>query len=115
MRHMHHRVVSNFRPVPAVAFRCNFQLGAGSGEEDATDVAADWKTGCIAWRQTGGCNANGDREPKGDQNCNKQVSDGSSGFCECEGGRVAKRVGCKHKAFTCANEYVMDHGDGGGG
>jgi len=35
MRHMHHRVVSNFRPVPAVAFRCNFQLGAGSGEEDA--------------------------------------------------------------------------------
>eukprot|EP00913_Durusdinium_trenchii_P030473 g28544.t1 len=37
------------------------------------------------WRQTGGCNATGDREPEKDRLCGENVPLGNSGFCDCNG------------------------------
>eukprot|EP00759_Apiculatamorpha_spiralis_P032869 PhF_6_TR34187/c0_g1_i1/m.50057 len=55
---------------------------------------------CIAWRQTGGCDADGPNEPNGDQPCIAVIESGWSGYCECkEGQRYG--VGCAHDAFQC--------------
>jgi hypothetical protein len=58
-------------------------------------------TGCVSWRQTGGCTPNGSREPEHDLGCARLVRGATSGYCECEGGRRANEVGCFHKEFTC--------------
>ena len=76
----------------------------------AAGVAAN-ATLCM-WRQTGGCAADGVREPDGDKACDATVPRGASGYCEC-GGEVAeedggppavrvRQVGCDHAPFTCA-------------
>jgi DnaJ-class molecular chaperone len=49
---------------------------------------------CIGWRQTGGCSADGAREPDNDKDCSAMIAPGSSGFCECGGERKVKRPGC---------------------
>jgi len=65
---------------------------------------------CIAWRQTGGCSPNGDREPRADTDCLAFVAAGASGYCECAGGRAAESdcgrsrpIAC---AVACAARYV---------
>ena len=58
-------------------------------------------TGCVSWRQTGGCVPTGPREPEHDLGCSRLVRGGTSGYCECEGGRRANEVGCFHKEFSC--------------
>lgn len=55
---------------------------------------------CLAWRQTAGCSASGQREPHGDKPCSATIGAGASGFCECSGGR-AMAVSCDHREFTC--------------
>ena len=43
--------------------------------------------GCASWRQTGGCNSHGPREPQNDKPCNVKItSGGMSGYCECAHG-----------------------------
>ncbi|KAJ8525429.1 hypothetical protein ON010_g15685 [Phytophthora cinnamomi] len=42
------------------------------------------KLNCIAWRNTGGCSPNGQREPLKDRNCSDIVPSGASGYCEVE-------------------------------
>ncbi|KAF1326941.1 Vesicle transport protein, partial [Globisporangium splendens] len=39
------------------------------------------KLKCLGWRQTGGCDANGPREPDHDLPCDRSVIGGSSGYC----------------------------------
>ena len=56
---------------------------------------------CIKWRQTHGCDPNGEREVQGDQECMTLVKRGWSGYCECENGRRGYEVGCDHGLFTC--------------
>lgn len=51
---------------------------------------------CIMWRQTGGCSADGAREPGRDQPCRALIDSRSSGYCECGGGRVIRKPGCTH-------------------
>jgi len=63
---------------------------------------------CIGWRQTGGCSAGGDREPKGDKACDNYIDDGSSGFCKCGGGRTAARSDCDHSRISCAEECAKE-------
>lgn len=58
--------------------------------------------GCIAWRQTAGCDPQGERESDRDGACTEVVSRGASGFCECEGRRRVSFVTCDHAPFTCA-------------
>ena len=38
---------------------------------------------CAAWRQTGGCDPNGEREPEKDLSCRELTRSRQSGFCEC--------------------------------
>lgn len=62
---------------------------------------------CVGWRQTGGCSADGDREPANDKSCSTKIDAGSSGYCECGADRVVKKPGCEaaeyYDAFTCAD------------
>ena len=39
--------------------------------------------GCARWRATGGCSANGPREPEHDSACDVVIESGRSGYCEC--------------------------------
>ena len=71
--------------------------------------------GCARWRATGGCSANGPREPEHDSACDVVIESGRSGYCECTrkgeepGVAAAKKasgnhnfeVGCDHAPFTC--------------
>lgn len=59
---------------------------------------------CVSWRQTGGCDADGQREEGGDRGCRDTIESGNSGYCECStrgDGDFAGYVGCDHEPFTC--------------
>ena len=75
------------------------------------DACRDWQRHeCVGWRQTGGCSADGPREPGLDSWCGAVVDGDASGYCECGGGRRIKKAGCIGKdspdfePFTCAAE-----------
>jgi len=55
---------------------------------------------CKAWRQTGGCDPAGDREPMADESCTTMIANGRSGFCECIGKPNVDYV-CEHMEMTC--------------
>jgi DnaJ-class molecular chaperone len=64
---------------------------------------------CVGWRRTGGCSADGHREPAGDLPCDRLVDPSMSGFCECGDGRLVRKAGCEHgtlttEPFTCREE-----------
>lgn len=67
---------------------------------------------CVSWRQSGGCKADGDREPHLDKPCNSRVDPRSSGYCECGDGRIIRKPGCEHgsfsDAFTCEDECARE-------
>jgi len=58
---------------------------------------------CIAWRQTGNCDPNGEREALADESCLTEVANGRSGYCECID-RPRVEFGCEHTPITC--EYM---------
>lgn len=58
------------------------------------------KKGCLAFRATAECDANGVRTPEEDMGCTDDVDSMHSGFCKCDSGDVAK-VDCGHDTFTC--------------
>jgi len=68
---------------------------------------------CEAWRQTGNCDPDGEREPDSDKGCLKRIPAGSSGFCECVGGGVVKFT-CDHSGFTCNEQCEQRPTDDGG-
>ena len=74
---------------------CDRDTSPSAGQSPSSD-------GCIAWRQTAGCDPQGERESDRDSACTQVVSRGASGFCECEGGRRVNFVTCDHAPFTCA-------------
>jgi len=59
---------------------------------------------CVAFRRTGGCNPNGPREATGDLHCSSVVPQRMSGYCECENGRRAAEVTCRHAPMRCDQE-----------
>lgn len=63
---------------------------------------------CVGWRQTGGCSADGNREPHQDKPCDATIDATMSGFCECGDGRRIRKPGCQHgefmEPFTCKAE-----------
>ena len=83
--------------VGAVAFRSTV-----SGNDTAQQ--------CVSWRQTGGCDPNGPREPQNDLPCTAAVPAAASGFCECLGGRKIQADACGHTAFTCTQVCLLSEG-----
>lgn len=70
-------------------------------EVDSAATSQSPKVKCVMWRQTGGCDPKGPREPKQDKGCFKTVPDGPSGYCECADGVRRYEVGCSHSSFRC--------------
>mmetsp|Transcript_8169 Transcript_8169/g.17835 ORF Transcript_8169/g.17835 Transcript_8169/m.17835 type:complete len:475 (-) Transcript_8169:106-1530(-) len=81
-RHLVRQVTCDHRP-----FRCD------------TECLQVLRYTCVSWRQTKGCDANGEREAQNDKPCDQEISARSSGFCECGAGRVVKKPGCEHGEF----------------
>ena len=40
---------------------------------------------CTSWRQTAGCEANGQHQPADDVSCTTPVKGKQSGYCDCDG------------------------------
>lgn len=59
------------------------------------------------WRQTGGCSANGPREPDHDRHCHSAVPAGASGYCECADGKRGYEGTCEHGELRCST-YCTD-------
>jgi hypothetical protein len=59
---------------------------------------------CVSWRQTGGCDPAGPREPQSDLHCDAEVPRGSSGYCECADGSRVMQSTCEHMPFRCDDE-----------
>jgi len=58
------------------------------------------KRGCLKWHATKDCDANGKPDPSNNKGCTEDIDSGSSGYCKCDTGAVAK-VDCGHATFTC--------------
>ncbi|EKX48513.1 hypothetical protein GUITHDRAFT_162385 [Guillardia theta CCMP2712] len=76
-------------------------------------------SGCVAFRQTSGCDPEGGREPHKDKPCDhevttmagamheshppppRQIPSGMSGYCECGEGDHRMKVRCRHQPFRC--------------
>ena len=67
-------------------------------------VLAVFDGGCVSWRQTGGCDPDGVREPAADKACDLIIDSGASGYCECANGVRVSRVACDHPPFACKVE-----------
>ena len=59
---------------------------------------------CISWRQTGGCDPNGPREPQFDKPCDADISNGASGYCQCSRGEKQMMKKCSKGEFRNCNE-----------
>jgi len=76
----------------ASAFRIVKKLDLNRSSSMKTgDDRQGWREGdgkTCRWRQTGGCDPRGSREPWNDYLCNTSPSRGNSGFCDCNGNTV---------------------------
>ena len=62
------------------------------------------QTECIGWKQTGGCDPNGPREPHFDKPCGADIPNGASGYCQCKDGRKSMLKKCSKGKFRNCNE-----------
>jgi len=79
--------------------QCSFTLRSQSSCVDSV------RRQCLGWKQTGGCDALGTREPAHDKDCAAEISPSASGFCSCEGNRsypVSCDASGQRATFTCA-------------
>eukprot|EP00051_Salpingoeca_urceolata_P029398 m.489802 g.489802 ORF g.489802 m.489802 type:complete len:643 (-) comp27125_c0_seq1:107-2035(-) len=81
--------------------------GEPAGESAAAAPPTPVSSGCVMWRQTGGCSPTGPREDKADLPCDATVPGGASGYCECDGGRRVRESTCEHEPFSCAHECLL--------
>ena len=70
-----------------------------NGKTDCSKIPEATK--CLGFRQTKGCDPNGDRDDSHDSGCDIPITYGRSGYCECGGGRRVMEVSCEHSHFTC--------------
>jgi hypothetical protein len=70
---------------------------------------------CLGWRQTGGCEGRGAREPRGDRDCATTVQRDWSGFCSCGNGVETAHTNCHHATFTCQEkcDAIAQHAPAG--
>jgi len=68
--------------------RLKAELPALEKALEATSVkraTSEGKSGVCMWRQTGGCDPDGPREPKKDRSCTRAIPGRDSGYCDCNG------------------------------
>ena len=58
-------------------------------------------SGCEKWKHTGECTALGPRQPSNDQDCDVQIQDSWSGYCQCTNGFVIRSCGQPVEYPTC--------------
>jgi hypothetical protein len=90
---------------PSETKQANFWVKSGEEvtmvvDENKSKAHKFTKKGCLAFRATAECDANGVRTPEEDMGCTDEVDSMHSGFCKCDSGDVAK-VDCGHDTFTC--------------
>ena len=72
--------------------------------------------GCIKWRATRDCKADGNRDPSNDKTCDHQIEDSDQGgYCECENGKKVMKKGCERLefygyAYTTCKEACSEKG-----
>jgi hypothetical protein len=59
---------------------------------------------CVAWRQTSGCDPDGEREPQHDEPCATVVGPGRSGYCQCKGDFPKVKRTCDHSVGVRCDE-----------
>ena len=80
-----------------------------NGKTDCSKIPEATK--CLGFRQTKGCDPNGDRDDSHDSGCDVPISYGRSGYCECGGGRRVMEVSCEHSHFTCESACWKNSGN----
>lgn len=76
---------------------------------------------CVSWRETSGCDQDGEREPENDLPCSATIATSQSGFCECGDGRKTMSKSCDTQgsyttcAAACASTAAYMVGDAGNG
>ena len=97
----------NHAPGAAIGVSRSYQFIAHSHQyrlagKKGADGGAE---GCVSWRQTAGCDPNGDSESSGDRPCDVTVQEGWSGYCECADGIKLQLVGCGRESFLKSVEW----------
>lgn len=82
------------------------------GTSKIADPTVDGGPECVGWRQTKGCQPDGERDSSEDMPCSAWIKYGRSGYCECENGRRVMAVTCEHSAFRCDNACAGRVSDG---
>ena len=78
----------------------------------STNVLDEYLVKCHGWRQTGGCNFDGPREPNLDQSCNSTIEDGWSGYCECRYGQKMMKKNCEKGEYSTCDEACGNSTEG---
>jgi hypothetical protein len=69
---------------------------------------------CLGFRKTVNCDPNAAIEEGAELvKCDEPINHGTSGYCECGGGRTAMEVTCEHSHFTCKSACAGKNSDGG--
>ena len=55
-----------------------------------------------------GCRPDGANIPQKDQDCNTEIEDNLSGYCECTDGQIAMSKGCKPGQYKTCNDACLD-------
>ena len=66
---------------------------------------------CNGWKQTGGCDPKGAREPNNDKSCDGIIDSGASGYCDCGLDRVEKTCRDQMPYETCHDLCFHWHGN----
>ena len=66
---------------------------------------------CLGFRKTVNCDPNAAIEEGAELvKCDEPINHGTSGYCECGGGRTAMEVTCEHSHFTCKSACAGKEG-----
>lgn len=77
-------------------------------QKDTSCFTVIFLLGCLGWKQTGGCDPDGTREPQNDRSCSTIIQNGWSGYCDCTSKRVKKT--CVSWSYATCNVACASNG-----